>query len=437
MDQKPEDSQEGLLNSKNAYDDVTKDSSASKEATLAKGPSNAGSLVIDHLTEDSSSARPSIESRRSISTRPSSDSARPAPGETSKVELGTARPEFERNSTEENEQTIEQMRADYEAAELTRQEETHGYLEKIDALQANLQYLSKEAAEIAKTNISNSEPNTSERKIAQRDEQIALLMEEGHKLSQMELKHMGIIKKLRLKSSADDKCLSEVKRLSERNEKLAKESSERAKRAEALEQQASIRLSSLPKLEKELEAVKADRSSQISTINDLRRQLKDAVDAVQNAEVERISEALAQEKMHVADLTEEIARLRAEREHQEKQLRTEVREIREKLEREQVRAKTLEIERQAERNTLESRLEAFRTRAEEASTGSGGDSQAKMLRQIETLQNQSAVASENWQGIESSLLGRIAGLEKERDEVLKKESMARRKAREDVSDVAI
>lgn len=53
-----------------------------------------------------------------------------------------------------------------------------------------------------------------------------------------------------------------------------------------------------------------------------------------------------------------------------------------------------------------------------------------MLRQIETLQNQYAVASENWQGIEGSLLARVTVLERERDEIAKREGDVRRKARE-------
>ena len=82
---------------------------------------------------------------------------------------------------------------------------------------------------------------------------------------------------------------------------------------------------------------------------------------------------------------------------------------------------------------LESRLETYRSRAEEASAASTGDLQAKLLRQIETLQNQYAVASENWQGIEGSLLARISSLEKERDDLSKREADVRRKARETVS----
>lgn len=81
---------------------------------------------------------------------------------------------------------------------------------------------------------------------------------------------------------------------------------------------------------------------------------------------------------------------------------------------------------------LESRLESMRARVEEASTGTNGDVQAKLLRQIETLQNQYAIASENWQGIEGSLLARVTVLESERDEIAKREGDIRRKARETV-----
>jgi hypothetical protein len=82
---------------------------------------------------------------------------------------------------------------------------------------------------------------------------------------------------------------------------------------------------------------------------------------------------------------------------------------------------------------LESKLEALRTRAEEVSTGETSDAQAHLLRQIETLQTQYAVASENWQGIEGTLLSRVSNLEKERDELSTRESQIRKKAREVVS----
>ena len=56
----------------------------------------------------------------------------------------------------------------------------------------------------------------------------------------------------------------------------------------------------------------------------------------------------------------------------------------------------------------------------------------KLLRQIETLQTQYSVATENWRGIEASLLSRITTLESERDEMARREADTRRKARETV-----
>jgi hypothetical protein len=83
-----------------------------------------------------------------------------------------------------------------------------------------------------------------------------------------------------------------------------------------------------------------------------------------------------------------------------------------------------------EQQMLESKLEVMRARAEEVSSGATGDAQAKLLRQIETLQTQYAVASENWQGIEALLIARATSLEKERDEATRREADIRRKARE-------
>lgn len=72
----------------------------------------------------------------------------------------------------------------------------------------------------------------------------------------------------------------------------------------------------------------------------------------------------------------------------------------------------------------------MRTRTEEASSGTGNDSQAKLMRQIETLQTQYSLASDNWQGIETSLQARLTAVEKERDDTARAETDSRRKLRE-------
>jgi len=79
---------------------------------------------------------------------------------------------------------------------------------------------------------------------------------------------------------------------------------------------------------------------------------------------------------------------------------------------------------------MEAKLEALRARTEEASSAAPSSAQTTLLRQIETLQTQYALATENWQGIESSLNARITTLEKDRDDIARREVDIRKKARE-------
>lgn len=79
---------------------------------------------------------------------------------------------------------------------------------------------------------------------------------------------------------------------------------------------------------------------------------------------------------------------------------------------------------------LEAKLEALRARTEEASSAAPSSAQTALLRQVETLQTQYSLATENWQGIESSLNARIATLEKDRDDIARREADVRKKTRE-------
>lgn len=415
-----------LVQDKNAPDEPSNQKEEQQPGSVTTAPPAA-------QVDDSKSSRQSIDSRNSTSARLSLDLPRLLAEVPSSPKMNGITSSGGTSTPSRYEQTIEQMRSDYEAAEVRRQEETHVYLERIDALQSKLQYLTKEAAEIAKTAKSEADYGSVEDKLATKDEKIALLLEEGHKLSQTELKHMSIIKKLRAKATDDEKRIAEANRLSDRHEKAAREAQERAKRAEEAEKRALEQARSLPRLVDDLETMRADRDAQDALIQDLQTQLADATSAARQAEEKAQTEALEAEKKRTADLADELSTVKNEKELAERQYQTELRELQEKSEREKERARVAELERQGEQNVLESRLEAYRARAEEASAGSGGDVQAKLLRQIETLQDHYAVASENWQGIEGSLLARAAALEKERDEIAKREADVRRKVRDTVS----
>ena len=77
-------------------------------------------------------------------------------------------------------------------------------------------------------------------------------------------------------------------------------------------------------------------------------------------------------------------------------------------------------------------MEVLRSRVEESSTSANSSAQAKMMRQIEMLQTQHAIASQNWQRIEGSLQLRAEGLEKEKLDLTRKLEDERKRVKEAV-----
>ncbi|EHA57891.1 M protein repeat protein [Pyricularia oryzae 70-15] len=310
------------------------------------------------------------------------------------------------------------------------QEEIHDYVEKIDALQAKLQYLAREASDAAKKAIQAAPPGSLEKKLAEKDQQIALLMEEGKKLGVTEQKHRTIMKKLRAKIAEDEKEMNELKAARSKADAEAESLRRQGRRANDLEKFHEESLKRIGQLQKDINGLRAESASKDSTIADLKSQLQQAQEAADAQNAKATDQALEKERRRAQDLEDEVAALKVEKTLASDRAKAQAGDLQEKLERANERARVVEAELKAEAQALEGKLEAMRARAEEASSGAVGDSQAKLLRQIETLQTQYAIASENWQGIEATLLGRIANLEKERDEALQRESDMRKKARE-------
>ncbi|OJD23907.1 hypothetical protein ACJ73_04739 [Blastomyces percursus] len=333
-------------------------------------------------------------------------------------------------STDGHEEAMAQMRAENEASELRWQEELHAYVERIDALQSKLKYLAKAAAESAKLAATSAEAGSLEKKLLEKEEQIANLMEEGQRLSKTELDHRATIKKLRYVIAENAKSQAETKKRLEKAEKDLENSEDRANRAEIAERKAVERLDSKAKVEKQLDIVTAERNASNVTVAELKTQLAKAVSKAEAAERKAQIESTEAEKRRMAELKDDLSSAKIEREISEEKLRREIRDLKEGIEREKERARILEIELRGEQSVLESKMESLRSRAEEVSSSATGESHAKLLRQIETLQTQYAVASENWHGIEGSLLARLTTVEKERDELERREGDLRRKARE-------
>ncbi|CAG8362206.1 unnamed protein product [Penicillium salamii] len=334
------------------------------------------------------------------------------------------------NTTDNPNPEIARMQADHQAAESQWQEELHGYVERIDALQSKLKYLAKDAAESAKSAAASATPGSPQKQLLEKDEKIALLLEEGQKLSKSEMDHRTVIKKLRQQLIENTKSQTEMKKKTEKLERDLANSETRAKRAEAAEKRTNESLSSQTKSMKDLEAVTNERNALSQTVQEMKSQLSRAVSRAEAAESKASSDALDQEKQRAEELEEELSNLKIELDISNEKSKREIAELQENVKQEKEKAQKLEAELKSEQSVLESKMESLRARAEEASSGTTGETQAKLLRQIETLQTQYAAASENWHTLEGSLLSRLANVEKERDDTSRRESDLRKKIRE-------
>ncbi|TGO69736.1 hypothetical protein BOTNAR_0007g00170 [Botryotinia narcissicola] len=198
------------------------------------------------------------------------------------------------------EAALSQLQSDYETSELQRQEEVHGYIERIDALQAKLKYLAKESLESANNAKTTAPSGSLEKKLVEKEQQVILLMEEGQALSKKELTHMTTIKKLRAKILEDNKELVEIKKKQEKAEKEAASLAERLKRAEGVEKSLGERNNVINRLRKELDAVKIERDTKDTVIANLKDQLENDAAKEKEAEAKVANEALQAEKKRVA-----------------------------------------------------------------------------------------------------------------------------------------
>lgn len=321
----------------------------------------------------------------------------------------------------------------YGEIQIQHQEEIHSYVERIDALEAKLQFLAREASDSARKAALAAPPGSLEKKLAEKDEMIAQLMEEGKNLASTEQKHRSILKKLRAKAAEDEKALNTLQAAKNKSDKELETLRVRARRADELEKAHDGLQKRLDQTQKELGVLRPEVRSKDNTIADLRAQLQKATEHADAMAAKVNEQGREEDRRRIADLEEEVAALKVEKNLVADRAKAQATDLREKAERANERARALELELKAEMQVMEGKLEAMRMRAEEASSGAAGDSQAKLLRQVETLQTQYSIASQNWQGIETTLLARITGLEKERDEALQRESEMRRKAREAVS----
>lgn len=330
----------------------------------------------------------------------------------------------------ENALDAAELARELEEAKLRHREEIQEYVERIDSIQSKLQYLSKNAADSAKKAASAAPSGSQEKKLAEKDERIALLMEEGQKLAGAEQKYRAAIKTLRLQVAERDKQLEEARKAKDKmasdiqtlRDRLDGDEEKEKRRQEAIKATAALR--------KEIDSLKKDNASKDATIRRLEQDVKSKEEQGQVGKADAVSKAVAAERVKQKELEDANEALRAELEALGEKARLDAVEASEKLERAIQRGNTVEAELRLELRSMEGKLEGVRVTAEEAASSTGGEAQAKLFRQMETLQSQYASARQNWQGIEASLMSKTTSLESERDEAQRRESEMRKKARD-------
>lgn len=232
-----------------------------------------------------------------------------------------------------HEQTIEEQKLEHTS-----------FLERIDALQSKLTYLTNTLSSYT----SNAEPstNTSEndRKLAEKDAKIAGLMEEGQNLSKTELKHTTLIKKLRIKVSESDRETAVLKQKLAKAEQGAVEAAERATRAEAAEKAAQEKLKVVARIERDVDGLRMEREAAGVTVAALRKQLAEAEARAKEAVKNAHSGQLEARAKAVERLEEELTDLRIEKKLAEDRAKSETRDVKEQAARQAERAKVAEVE---------------------------------------------------------------------------------------------
>jgi hypothetical protein len=300
-------------------------------------------------TPRTSTSTPAIELLSTPSARPSAESARPSldslpPTESAPPATHTSlrrSPSFLESELSRVTEVQDEVNRNY-------QNELHAHLERIDALQAKLTYLAGQASSAARASGTDATPGSLEKKVAEQDQMIVQLMEEGQKLSKTEMKHLGTIKKLRTRMQEEDKQSVELRKRLERAEREREEHKERAKMAEERERAAQERLKTLPKLQQEKALLKGDKDSLLRDISEMKRQIANterrAEDAEQRAQTDKVDEQIRV----VAELNDELSNVRIEKRLIEDRAMAEVKQIREDTARQQEKTQLAELELRSE-----------------------------------------------------------------------------------------
>jgi hypothetical protein len=237
-----------------------------------------------------------------------------------------------------------QLRIENDAAEKQRQEDMLANLERIDALQAKLQYLAKETIAAVKEAKSSGQLTSSEQKLAEKDERIALLMQEGEKLGKVEMRQGAVIKKLRAKSLQDEKATAELRKRLVKLEESELDLRQKLKRMEQAEKHSAEQLKRFSNIEKDLETRKSELASANATVSVLREELAQAEARADEAEAKAKETVVHIDSRNLSAIQEQLEDARLEKKLADERWNTELRRVNEESQRQQQQASFRETE---------------------------------------------------------------------------------------------
>lgn len=318
-------------------------------------------------------------------------------------------------------------------------EELESYKEKVTSLESKLIFLSREEAERAKNVRLNS--SGLQKKLAEKEEQIALLMEEGQSLSKKELKHLTTIKNLRARERENERLVEDAKERQHKAEKEVSQMKEKMKVVKELEKQQYENRRTVNKLENEIDSLKKEKQNLLNKVDNLQNTITRLKEKNDEAVLASQTAALNEEKKRSADLQRELSKVQVELTVTTEKYKIEIQELDSRYTKESTAWKALESKLRNDIVALEAKVEMYRSKSEELSSATNSDvlsgkidgptgskeSQVALLRQVEILQSQLTVATENRNGIESNLQARISNLEQQLEDANNRETYFKRK----------
>ncbi|GAA5802253.1 hypothetical protein HPULCUR_007716 [Helicostylum pulchrum] len=266
---------------------------------------------------------------------------------------------------------------------------------------------------------------------ADKDEKILGLMQEGEKLSKVELRHSNLIKKLRLEKQDSDKLTLELQKKLEKVTSDLTQATERGTKQSETEKrlQDSVKLLSdlTEQQTKHINQLESEKITRTKKQTETEVALKNALDSMEEERVkakfdaEQVNAAALEKEIKANDrLHKELTKLKQDAESLETKLRQEMRELQIVLQTTEEQAGVREDDLRKEVNDLQTKLQRADSQMVDIST-SVEEATAPLLRQIEELQTQHAIAIKNRDQTEQSMIIRMQIAETEHKKALEKE----------------